>query len=168
MRARGWQPDDLVLAESPLISQFYLGRSDFYVQPEGYERYARLDGSIPRFLYTDAVLLKRHDDFEWLVVRPYQGRTLWVIGHDDRLPRLTRQMDSALWQWLQETSGVSPPRAAGGSCASGYRRAKPGVPSPPPLPERGRGGAACCWRRNRVRIGGSTTPVSPAGILGAQ
>jgi hypothetical protein len=109
LRAQGWQPTDLVLAEAPLVSQFYLGRSDFYLQPEGYERYARRDGSQERFLYTDALLLRRRGDFERLIASRYPGRTLWVIGQDDRLPRLTRQMDANLWQWLQDTSGVSRP-----------------------------------------------------------
>jgi hypothetical protein len=32
-----------------------------------------------------------------------------VIGQDDRLPRLTRQMDPALWRRLQHASGVTRP-----------------------------------------------------------
>jgi 4-amino-4-deoxy-L-arabinose transferase-like glycosyltransferase len=112
LRAKGFQPDDpnaLVLAEAPLVTQLYLGRADFYVHPEGYERYAYQDGLVARSLYTPAVLLKEAGDFERLVAGPYAGRTLWVIGQDDRLPRLTRQMDPALWQRLQSASGVTRP-----------------------------------------------------------
>jgi hypothetical protein len=98
-----------VLAEAPLVTQVYLGRADFYVHPEGFERYAYQDGPVARSLYTPAVLLKERGDFERLVAGPYAGRTLWVIGQDDRLPRLTRQMDPALWQRLQRASGVTRP-----------------------------------------------------------
>ena len=112
LRAQGWRPDDsnaLVLAEAPLVTQVYLGRADFYVHPEGFERYAYQDGPVARSLYTPAVLLKEAGDFERFVAGPYAGRTLWVIGQDDRLPRLTRQMDPALWQRLQRASGVTRP-----------------------------------------------------------
>jgi hypothetical protein len=112
LRAHGWQPDDpnaLVLAESPLVTALYLGRADFYIHPEGFERYAYQDGPVARSLYTPSVLLKQAGDFERLVAGPYAGRTLWVIGQDDRLPRLTRQMDPRLWERLQDASGVSHP-----------------------------------------------------------
>ena len=112
LRAQGWRPDDpnaLLLAEAPLVTQLYLGRADFYVHPEGFERYAYQDGPVARSLYTPAVLLKEAGDFERLVTGPYAGRTLWVIGQDDRLPRLTRQMDPALWPWMQRASGVTRP-----------------------------------------------------------
>lgn len=113
LRALGWMPGDLVFAEGPLVTQFYLGAADFYVQPDGYERYARQDGSVVRSLYTNAVLLKEAGDFERLVARPYAGRVLWVVGKDDRLPRLTRQMDPAVWTFLQERSGVERPTRTG-------------------------------------------------------
>jgi len=112
LRAKGFQPDDpntLLFAEAPLVAQLYLGRADFYIQPDGFERYAYQDGPVARSLYTPAVLLKEAGDFERLVAGPYAGRTLWVIGQDDRLPRLTRQMDPALWQRLEAESGVTRP-----------------------------------------------------------
>lgn len=112
LRAQGFQPSDpsiVVLAEAPLVTQLYLGRADFYVQPDGYERYAYQDGPFARSVYTPAVLLKQAGDFEQLVNGPNAGRTLWIIGQDDRLPRLTRQMDGALWQRLHTASGVSRP-----------------------------------------------------------
>lgn len=110
LKGRGWQPGDLVLAEAPLVTQLYLGRSDFYIHPEGYERYAAWDGSVARSIYTPSVLLHQAGDFERLVAGPNAGRTLWVIGRDERLPRLTRQMDPALWQSLQAASGTTRPR----------------------------------------------------------
>jgi hypothetical protein len=113
LRTLGWRPGDLLFAEGPLVTQFYLGVADFYVQPDGYERYARPDGSLARSLYTNAVLLKAPGDFERLVARPYAGRVLWVVGKDDRLPRLTRQMEPAVWAYLQERSGVTRPTRAG-------------------------------------------------------
>jgi hypothetical protein len=112
LRAAGFRPDDpstVVFAEAPLVTQLYLGRADFYVQPDGFERYAYQDGPVARSLYTRAGLLKQAGDFERLVAGPYAGKTLWVIGQDDRLPRLTRQMDPALWQRLTDTSGVTRP-----------------------------------------------------------
>lgn len=109
LRARGWQPDDLVLAEAPLEMQWYLGRADFYVQPDGFERYARQDGPVLRSLYTNAVLLKNAGDFERLVAGPHAGRTLWIVGEDDRLPRLMRGLDPALWSRLQRAAGVARP-----------------------------------------------------------
>jgi 4-amino-4-deoxy-L-arabinose transferase-like glycosyltransferase len=110
LRARGFQSSDpsvLLLAEAPLVTQLYLGRADFYVHPEGFERYAYDDGTVVRSLYTPAVLLKQAGDFERLVNEPYAGRTLWIVGQDDRLPRLARQMDADLWRRLQGASGVS-------------------------------------------------------------
>jgi 4-amino-4-deoxy-L-arabinose transferase-like glycosyltransferase len=109
LRAQGWQPTDLTFAEAPLVQQLYFGRADFYVQPDGFERYAHQDGDLIVSLYTNAVLLKQAGDFERLVNSPYAGRTLWIVGHDDRLPRLTRQMDAALWQRLEAASGVTRP-----------------------------------------------------------
>jgi 4-amino-4-deoxy-L-arabinose transferase-like glycosyltransferase len=109
LRAQGWQPGDLTFAEAPLVNQLYLGRADFYIQPDGFERYARQDGDLIRSLYTNAVLLKQAGDFERFANGPYAGRTLWIVGHDDRLPRLTRQMDPALWQRLEAASGVTRP-----------------------------------------------------------
>ncbi len=38
---------------------------------------------------------------------------LWVVGKDDRLPRLTRQMNPAVWAYLQERSGVTRPTRTG-------------------------------------------------------
>jgi 4-amino-4-deoxy-L-arabinose transferase-like glycosyltransferase len=112
LRSKGWRPDDpsaLVLAEAPLVTRLYLGRADFYVHPDGFERYAYQDGPVARSLYTPAVLLKERGDFERLVAGPYAGRTLWVIGQDDRLPRLARRLDSALWERLERASGVTRP-----------------------------------------------------------
>jgi hypothetical protein len=109
LRRQGWQPTDLTFAEAPLVQQVYFGQADFYVQPDGFERYARQDGDLARSLYTNAVLLKQAGDFERLVNAPYAGRTLWIVGHDDRLPRLTRQMDAALWQRLEAAAGVTRP-----------------------------------------------------------
>ena len=113
LRALGWRPGDLLFAEGPLVTQFYLGAADFYVQPDGYERYARPDGPLARSLYTNAVLLKAPGDFERLVAGPYAGRVLWVVGKDDRLPRLTRQMDPAVWAYLQERAGATRPTRTG-------------------------------------------------------
>ena len=113
LRALGWRPNDLLFAEGPLVTQFYLGAADFYVQPDGYERYARPDGLLARSLYTNAVLLKEPGDFVRLVAEPHAGRVLWVVGRDDRLPRLTRQMDPAVWAYLQERSGVTRPTSTG-------------------------------------------------------
>ena len=48
------------------MNQLYLGRADFYIQPDGFERYARQDGDLIRSLYTNAVLLKQAGDFERL------------------------------------------------------------------------------------------------------
>jgi hypothetical protein len=109
LRRQGWQPGDLTFAEAPLVQQLYFGQADFYVQPDNFERYARQDGDLARSLYTNAVLLKQAGDFERLVNGPYAGRTLWIVGHDDRLPRLTRQMDAALWQRLEKASGITRP-----------------------------------------------------------
>ena len=112
LRAAGFRSDDpntVVFAEAPLVTQLYLGRADFYVQPDGYERYAYQDGSVARSLYTQAVLLKQAGDFERLVAGPNRGKTLWVIGQDDRLPRLTRQLEPAVWERLTRESGVSRP-----------------------------------------------------------
>jgi hypothetical protein len=112
LRAKGWRSNDpsaVLFAEAPLVTQWYLGRADFYVQPDGFERYAYQDGPVARSLYTTAVLLKETGDFERLVVAPNGGKTLWVIGQDDRLPRLTKQMEPAVWERLTHESGVSRP-----------------------------------------------------------
>ncbi|MCC6177248.1 MAG: glycosyltransferase family 39 protein [Chloroflexi bacterium] len=109
LRAQGWQPDELVFAEAPLVAQFYLGRADFYIQPDNFERYARQDGVVDRSLYTNAILLRAPGDFARQVVQAHPGETLWVIGKDDRLPRLTTQLEPSVWSWIQERSGVRRP-----------------------------------------------------------
>jgi hypothetical protein len=96
LRDQGIQPTDLIVAEAPTIVEFYLGRGEFYIHPEGYERYTYQAPDAVRSIYTDSIVLRERGDFERLVERPHAGRTVWVVGRQERLQRLADMMDGAL------------------------------------------------------------------------
>lgn len=102
----GRGPDDLVLGEAPTILRLYLGRDDYYVHPEGYERYTEAAPDAIRNIYSGGILLRRQGDFEALVEPGKAGRTLWVIGREERLSRLAAQVDAALWRRLLQQADL--------------------------------------------------------------
>ena len=113
LEAEGLQPTDLVLAEAPEPVLFYLGRVDYHVysttefrgsDAAGYERYSYQAPDAIRSIYTNSILLARKGDFERLVEQPNPGRTLWVIGHEDRTHRQFDRMDSDVWPSLTRSA----------------------------------------------------------------
>ena len=113
LEREGVGPTDLVLSDAPEPMLFYLGRIDFHVygtvefrgsDGEGYERYSYQAPDGVRSIYTDSLLLAREGDFERLVEQPNPGRTLWVIGHEERLRRQVERVDSNLWPSLTRSA----------------------------------------------------------------
>jgi 4-amino-4-deoxy-L-arabinose transferase-like glycosyltransferase len=102
----GIQPSDVILGEAPTILQLYLGRDEYYVHPEGYERYTYQANDAVRNIYTDAIVLRRRDDFERLVQAGRDGTVVWVIGREERLSRLSAQIDSDLWRRMLQQADV--------------------------------------------------------------
>lgn len=92
------RPDDLVLSYASTITGYYLGRTDFWLRPRGYEKYVWAGPSPPRDIHTNAVLIRDARELDELVVRPNPGRTLWALL-DDGAPSgdpPTRQVYAAL------------------------------------------------------------------------
>jgi hypothetical protein len=109
LRQEGLRSTDLVLSEGPERALFYLGRVDYHVyaglefrqaSEAGYARYSYQAPDAVRSIYTNSGLLARGGDFERLVEQPNRGRTLWVIGGEDRLQRQMELMDPDLWPSL--------------------------------------------------------------------
>jgi 4-amino-4-deoxy-L-arabinose transferase-like glycosyltransferase len=109
LRARGWTEHDPVLVDAPTVASFYLGRSDFYLHDDAYERYARRDGAVIRSIYTNAVLIRSRRDLERRVVAAHRGRSVWIIGRDSRLVPMVRELDDGLWRRLRNQTGVQHP-----------------------------------------------------------
>jgi hypothetical protein len=95
------RPDDLIVTEGPEVVRFYFGRAEFNIRNGGNERYTYLapDGAV-RSIYTDSILLNDPGEFAELVEQPNPGRTVWVIGRDDRMQRLSELIEPGLWQSL--------------------------------------------------------------------
>ena len=107
---QGLEPDDLIVAEIPAIARFYLGRAEYYVDSEDYERYAYRAPDAIRSIYTDSVLLYRRGDFERLVEQPNSGRRIWLIGRGERLLGLAYQVgkiDRSLWSSLLRSADLT-------------------------------------------------------------
>jgi 4-amino-4-deoxy-L-arabinose transferase-like glycosyltransferase len=81
-----YSPDDLVLSFAPTETTHYLGRTDFWLRPNGYSRYV-WSGSPPyRDIYTGAVVIRNARELETLVIAPNSGRKLWVLGQRELPP----------------------------------------------------------------------------------
>lgn len=96
LQGQGLRPTDLVATEAPTIARFYVGRDDFWIRPDDYERYAYRSGNLVRFIYTGSLLLSQQGDFERFVERPHEGRTVWIIGRRNRLLGMTQNMEPGL------------------------------------------------------------------------
>jgi 4-amino-4-deoxy-L-arabinose transferase-like glycosyltransferase len=104
VRGRGLQPSELVLSEAPTIVELYLGPNEFYIHPEGYERYTYQAPDALRSIYTNSILLREQGDFERMVEQPYAGQTVWVVGREERLQRLAEMMDPNLLPSLSRSA----------------------------------------------------------------
>jgi hypothetical protein len=81
-----YTPRDVVLSYAPTKTTHYLGRTDFWVRPNGYSRYVWSGPPPFRDIYTGAVVVRNARDLETLVIAPNQGRTLWVLAQQDLPP----------------------------------------------------------------------------------
>jgi 4-amino-4-deoxy-L-arabinose transferase-like glycosyltransferase len=78
----GYQPGDIVLTDLPPVTEFYLGRTDFWLRSRSYEKYTTtsFDGRV-RDIHTRALLVDSVGRFEQLVRRPRnRGETAWVVA----------------------------------------------------------------------------------------
>jgi hypothetical protein len=76
----GYTPGDLILTNNPTVTQVYLGQTDFWLRSSVYEKYVRQDGRLLRDIHTNAILLSRQAQLRKLLLKPYKGRTAWVIA----------------------------------------------------------------------------------------
>jgi hypothetical protein len=75
-----YTPGDLVLSFAPTQTTHYLGRTDFWMRPNGYSRYVWSGPAPYRDIYTGAVVIRNTRELESRVIAPNPGRTLWVLG----------------------------------------------------------------------------------------
>jgi 4-amino-4-deoxy-L-arabinose transferase-like glycosyltransferase len=97
---QGLEPSDLLVAESANKAQYYFGRSEFFIRPLNYDRYAYPESDMLRDVSTGAVLLVGRGDFERLVETPNQGRSAWIIGREVPLRSTLQNLDPELWPSL--------------------------------------------------------------------
>jgi hypothetical protein len=72
-------PDDLVVSFAPTLTSYYLGRTDYWVRPDGYAKYVWAGRSPLRDVHTGAVVLRNAVEVDRLLRMPNQGRTAWVV-----------------------------------------------------------------------------------------
>jgi 4-amino-4-deoxy-L-arabinose transferase-like glycosyltransferase len=104
LEQQGVGPDDLVLSDAPTVVYFYLGRADYFLYSDDYERYTYRTAGGLRSIYTDSLLVRTRRDFERLVERKQLGRTLWVIGREHQLTRWSGLSDRRLLPSLVDSA----------------------------------------------------------------
>jgi 4-amino-4-deoxy-L-arabinose transferase-like glycosyltransferase len=101
-----YSPDDVVLSFAPTETTHYLGRTDFWLRPNGYSRYVWSGRPPYRDIYTGAVVIRNVRELETLVVAPNTGRTLWVLGQRELPPEqrtgLTEMLNRLLPMTVEE------------------------------------------------------------------
>ena len=93
------RPDDLVMSFAPTLTMRYLGRTDFWLRSEGYEKYVWANRRVLRDVHTGAVVVRNAAELESLVARQNRGSTLWVVLAIDpsrETSRPTREVGAAL------------------------------------------------------------------------
>ena len=100
--ALGYQPGDLVITDLPTVTQFYLGRVDFWARSVHHEKYTTLgpDGQ-RRDIHSGALLVRTRSDFAELVRDPNEGKVAWVIASNE-VPHWYRFLDSDLRKYLTQ------------------------------------------------------------------
>jgi 4-amino-4-deoxy-L-arabinose transferase-like glycosyltransferase len=98
------QPDHLIATPTASKIQYYLGRLDFYIDHEDYERYVYQAPDLVRQIHTDAVLLQKRSDFERLLEDRNTGRTVWVVGRRPILMSALRGLHPDLWRSLERSA----------------------------------------------------------------
>ena len=86
------KPADLVVSFAPPLTSHYLGRTDFWVRPDGYVKYVWANRTPLRDVHTGAVVLRSQADVERLLLAPYRGRTAWVVLATDPATESSRAM----------------------------------------------------------------------------
>ncbi len=81
-----YTPNDIVLSYAPTQTTHYLGRTDYWMRPNGYSRYVWSGPPPYRDIYTGAVVIRNLRELETLVIARHTGRTLWVLAQLDLPP----------------------------------------------------------------------------------
>ena len=76
-------PDDLIMSYGPTLTTYYLGRTDFWLRPRGYEKYVWAGSSPPRDIHSNAIVIRGQRELDRWLLKPNTGRTLWVIWFGD-------------------------------------------------------------------------------------
>lgn len=74
-----YTPKDVVLSYAPTQTSHYLGKTDFWMRPNGYSRYVWSKSPPYRDIYTGAVVIRNVRELELLVLARNSGKTLWVL-----------------------------------------------------------------------------------------
>jgi 4-amino-4-deoxy-L-arabinose transferase-like glycosyltransferase len=85
-------PTDLFATFAPTITSRYLGRTDFWLRPEGYSKYVWADQSPRRDIHTGAIVIRSTAELRRLVLLPYRGRTLWVLLTGETAEESSKEM----------------------------------------------------------------------------
>ena len=73
------QPGDLIISYAPTLTSHYLGRTDAWIRPRGYEKYVWAQARPLRDIHSSAILVRNARELDQLIARPNQGRTAWVL-----------------------------------------------------------------------------------------
>lgn len=99
-------PDDIVVTFSTTLTQHYLGRTDFWLRPDGYAKYVWAGRSPLREVHTGATVVRDAREAERLMLEPNRGRTIWVVlpGEPSTEPtRAQRELNQSLAALAVET-----------------------------------------------------------------
>jgi 4-amino-4-deoxy-L-arabinose transferase-like glycosyltransferase len=92
-------PSDLIVSFAPTLTSHYLGRTDFWVRTEGYDKYVWAGGTPLRDVHTGAVVIRDAAELQRLLLEPYRGRTAWVLLAGEpaaETSRLMRELNQQL------------------------------------------------------------------------
>jgi hypothetical protein len=104
LEQQGIRPGDLLLSDAPTVVHFYLGRDEYFLYSDDFERYTYRTSDGLRSIYTDSLLLRTRRDFARYVERRQAGRTLWVVGRRHQLERWSKMSDPGWLPSLTESA----------------------------------------------------------------
>ena len=99
-------PDDLIVSFAPTVTSHYLGRTDYWLRSEGYEKYVWAGRRPLRDVHSGATVIRDVRELDGLLVQPKRGRTVWVILAGDparEASRAAREVATALQARAAET-----------------------------------------------------------------
>jgi hypothetical protein len=82
LQRSGYSQQDVVMTDIPTVVQLYLGRTDYWLVSQEYEKYTyQPDGEL-REIHTNARLVRSTSELDRLMRDELSGRRVWVVASD--------------------------------------------------------------------------------------